>query len=109
MLTGPALEEEAAAQPESLIRSSCISAMPWDIGQERLAPNAVPNLPRHLATPSLMERGGDSAFYDEPELGRTTPPAHTPASRFTPEGGSSCLEIGRFRIHSKEWPGSHVR
>ena len=49
----------------------------------------VPNLPRHLATPSLMERAGDPAFYDEPELGRTTPPAERPPSQFTPSGQPS--------------------
>ena len=42
----------------------------------------MPALPRHLATPDLMERAGDPAFYDEPELARTSPPA----ARRTPSG-----------------------
>ena len=46
----------------------------------------VPNLPRHLATPSLMQRAGDPTFYDEPELGRTTPSAKCLTSQFTEAG-----------------------
>ena len=58
----------------------------------------VPTLPRHLATPDLMERAGDPTFYDEPELARASPPAarHTP-SEFAAEG---CLASATVYIKS---------
>ncbi len=51
----------------------------------------VPAVPRHLATPSLMGRAGDPTYYDEPELGRITPPAEHPPSRFTLAGNYDAL------------------
>ena len=56
----------------------------------------MPTLPRHLATPDLMERAGDPAFYDEPELARTSPPAaRRPPSEFAPEG---CLPSAALHV-----------
>ena len=73
------------SQQKSLIRSSGISTLPWDLGR---AKPAVPGVPGHLAVPELMERAGNAAFYDEPELGRTTPPVQRPTSQFTHTGAA---------------------
>ena len=56
----------------------------------------VPTLPRHLATPDLMERAGDPTFYDEPELARLSPPAaRRMPSDFAPEG---CLPPAALHV-----------
>lgn len=73
------------SQQKSLIRSSCISALPWDLGR---AKPTMPCVPGHLATPELMVRAGNAAFYDEPEMGRTTPPVQRPISQFTHTGAA---------------------
>lgn len=37
-----------------------------------------PTVPKHLATPTLMQRAGNSAVYDEPEVDRVTPRGDPP-------------------------------
>ncbi len=70
-------------EEKSLLRSSCISTLPGDLAR---AKPAVPGVPSHLAVPGLMARAGNAAFYDEPELGQTTPPVQRSPLQFRHTG-----------------------